>query len=833
MRRASSGGRVWPNGTTGAVRNAHDAPNVMTDLDLQANDRHLLDADDDPQLTTALYRLVLRSAGMFSWTCDYSEGTIRWSENAARVIGCSVEQLPASLDDARFFCHPEDQQRLRDEFLGHASRRTQYCEFRFRGHPSYPGPKHWRAVGEYVYDEGGHVVRSIGITQDITDLTAAQENRSEVQATLQSFYESSPMMMGVVELEDGDDSDVHHLYDNPATHTFFGLAEGSTCGRSSRAMGSSPQVLAQWTAAYRRSQATRQPAQFEFRYTINGEERVMAVAVMFVDGVASSPTRKRFTYAVLDVTPLAQAALDNERALKKAQVAERTLQAVMDYLPEGLAIADAPDVHIRAVSRYSAQLLHRGDGQLTSSFDDHIPRWDIYRSDGTRPRPEELPITRATLTGEVVRNEEWVVRSGDGRNITILCNAGPIIDERGRITGGLIAWRDIDDLKRLNRERQALNDALRRADKRKDEFLATLSHELRNPLAAIRTAVQILGMGAATKEALQRSQAVIHRQVNTMALLLDDLLDVARITQGKLVLRPESVSLVEVVGAAVEGVQPMLDGKRQLLDVQLPDNDVRFDADPLRVTQVLMNLLTNASKYSSAGSRIDVQTVVAEASLTLSVKDEGIGIPAEALATVFEMFSQLDSAHRRAEGGLGIGLALVKGLVELHGGQVAVHSAGSGRGSTFSATLPLRAGACALEPVLCSAGSEAAGKLRVLVADDSRDSADILASLLELLGHEVRVAYDGRAAVTAAQAFRPDVALLDIGMPELNGYQVATRIRNEAWGANAVLVALTGWGGEHDKVDAERAGFDRHLTKPVDTGVLQGVLESAAQRSSR
>lgn len=805
----------------------------MTDLDLQANDRHLLDADDDPQLTTALYRLALRSARMFSWTCDYSEGTIRWSENAARVIGCAVEQLPASLDDARFFCHPEDQQRLRDEFLGHASRRTQYCEFRFRGHPSYPGPKHWRAVGEYVYDEGGHVVRSIGITQDITDLASAEEDRSEVRATLQSFYESSPMMMGVVELEDGDDSDVHHLYDNPATHTFFGLAPGSTRGRSSRAMGSSPEVLAQWTAAYRHSQATRQPAQFEFRYTINGEERVMAVAVMFVDGVASSATRKRFTYAVLDVTPLAQAALDNERALKKAQVAERTLQAVMDYLPEGLAIADAPDVHIRAVSRYSAQLLHRGDGQLTSSFDDHIPRWDIYRSDGTRPRPEELPITRATLTGEVVRNEEWVVRSGDGRNITILCNAGPIIDERGRITGGLIAWRDIDDLKRLDRERQALNDALRRADKRKDEFLATLSHELRNPLAAIRTAVQILGMGAATKEALQRSQAVIHRQVNTMALLLDDLLDVARITQGKLVLRPESVSLVEVVGAAVEGVQPMLDGKRQLLDVQLPDNDVRFDADPLRVTQVLMNLLTNASKYSSAGSRIDVQTVVAEASLTLSVKDEGIGIPAEALATVFEMFSQLDSAHRRAEGGLGIGLALVKGLVELHGGQVAVHSAGSGRGSTFSVTLPLRAGACALEPVLCSAGSEAAGKLRVLVADDSRDSADILASLLELLGHEVRVAYDGRAAVTAAQAFRPDVALLDIGMPELNGYQVATRIRNEAWGANAVLVALTGWGGEHDKVDAERAGFDRHLTKPVDTGVLQGVLESAAQRSSR
>ena len=803
----------------------------MTDHDWHANDPRFLGTDDDPQMTAALYRLALRSAGMFSWMCDYSDGTIRWSENAARVIGCPGEHLPASLDDARFFCHPDDQQRLREEFLDQASRRAEYREFRFRGHTKYPGPKHWRAVGQYVYDADGRVLRSIGITQDITDLTAAQEDRSEVQATLRSFYESSPMMMGVVELEDGDDSDIYHLYDNPATHTFFGLAPGSTRGRSSRAMGSPPEVLAQWSAAYRRSQATRQPAQFEFRYTVNGEERVMAVAVMFVDGVASSPTRKRFTYAVLDVTPLAQAALDNERALKKAQVAERTLQAVMDYLPEGLAIADAPEVRLRAVSRYCGQLLHRGDEQLTSSLGDHIPRWDIYRSDGTRPQPEELPIARATLSGEVVRNEEWVVRSAEGRTITILCNAGPIIDDQGRITGGLIAWRDIDDLKRLDRERQALNDALRRADKRKDEFLATLSHELRNPLAAIRTAVQILGMGAATKEALQRSQAVIHRQVNTMALLLDDLLDVARITQGKLALRPESVSLVEVVGAAVEGVQPMLDGKRQMLDVQLPANDVRFDADPLRITQVLMNLLTNASKYSGAGSRIEVQATVADAGLTLSVKDEGIGIPAEALATVFEMFSQLDSAHRRAEGGLGIGLALVKGLVELHGGQVAVHSDGSGLGSTFSVTLPLRAGACALEPLLRATEGEAAGKLRVLVADDSRDSADILANLLELFGHEVRVAYDGRAAVTTAQAFRPDVALLDIGMPELNGYQVATRIRNEAWGSNVVLVALTGWGGEHDKVDAERAGFDRHLTKPVDTEVLQGVLDSAARNT--
>lgn len=802
-----------------------DVPPIMK---TNTPDPNSLDPKDDPSLAEALYRLALRSAGIFSWRCDFLHGQMRWSDNTAQIIGCSPGELTDRLEDAHFFCAPEDEARLSEQFKAHVASRAEYCEFTFRGHPRY-GLKHWRAVGQYLYDAEGQLLRSIGITQDVSALAIAVSDQAQVQATLQSFYDSSPMLMGVVELDDGVDADIHHIYDNPATHRYFGLAPESTFGRSSRQMGSPEDVRATWVAAYRRSQETGDPAQFEFRYVVNGESRVMAVAVAHVATGASLPTRKRFTYAALDVTPLAKASAANEAMLRKAQVAERTLKAVLDYLPEGLAVADAPDVRIRAVSRYSAQLLNRPDQQLTSSVQDHVQRWDVYRADGTRPDPQELPIVRATLHGEVVRNEEWTVCTPEGRSITILCNAGPILDETGRITGGLIAWRDIDDIKRLDQERQALNEALRRADKRKDEFLATLSHELRNPLAAIRTSAQIMSMPAATKEALQRSQSVIQRQVHTMALLLDDLLDVARITQGKLTLRPEQVSLVELIGTAVEGVQPMLDGRRQRLDVKLPDHDLRFEADPLRLSQVLMNLLTNASKYSGAGTRIDVDVKVEAQEITLSVQDQGIGIPKEALRTVFEMFSQLDSAHRRAEGGLGIGLALVKGLVELHGGTVSAASEGTGRGSTFSVKLPLRSGACALDPTAPTA-ERPDGKLKVLVADDSRDSADMLASLLEIVGHDVRVAYDGPSALTLAKAFRPDVALLDIGMPELDGYQVASRIRSEAWGEAVMLVALTGWGGEHDKEDAERAGFDRHLTKPVDLHVLQAVLSTSTRR---
>ena len=372
---------------------------------------------------------------------------------------------------------------------------------------------------------------------------------------------------------------------------------------------------------------------------------------------------------------------------------------------------------------------------------------------------------------------------------------------------------------------KAIEATLRVADRRKDEFLATLAHELRNPLAPIRNAARILGSPQLDAAALHWSRQVIQRQVTHMAWLLDDLLDVARITQGKLELRRERIGLGSVIETAVEAARPLIDGKRHVLAIDLPVPDVEIDADPLRLAQVISNLLTNAAKYTDAGGRIAVLARVAPPNLLVTVRDTGIGILPAALRSIFEMFSQVADTLSRSEGGLGIGLALVKGLVELHGGSIEARSEGPGRGSEFVVHLPM--------PIETGAGaSEAAAAVdparrarrRVLVADDNEDAADSLGMILELAGHEVRVAHGGRQALQIAAEFRPDVALLDIGMPDLNGYDAARALRAAPDGADLELIALTGWGHPDDKARAAQAGFDRHLTKPVDPAELEELL---------
>jgi two-component system, sensor histidine kinase len=356
---------------------------------------------------------------------------------------------------------------------------------------------------------------------------------------------------------------------------------------------------------------------------------------------------------------------------------------------------------------------------------------------------------------------------------------------------------------------RASEQALRDADHRKDSFLATLAHEL------------------------HWAQRVIQRQVAHLALLLDDLLDIARITQGKLELKMARVRLTEVVDAAVEEARALLDRKHHQLTVMLPSEEVILQADPLRLSQILSNLLTNAAKYTDPAGHIELSGAVQNGTLCLSVKDDGIGIPPEALTRIFEMFSQIDSGPVRAEGGLGIGLALVKGLLELHGGTIEATSDGLGHGSKFIVRVPLTASTqTQIRVIGADAPPVATAGRRVMVADDNTDAADTLATLLELAGHEVRVAHGGRVALAIAQTFRPDVALLDIGMPDLSGYEVAKEIRRESWGAGICLVALTGWGGDSDRQRAMGAGFDRHLTKPIDPGALQALLASEKETSA-
>jgi PAS domain S-box-containing protein len=416
----------------------------------------------------------------------------------------------------------------------------------------------------------------------------------------------------------------------------------------------------------------------------------------------------------------------------------------------------------------------------------------------------------------------------DGRYHAILAQGVPIRDSAGHVE----RWAGINlDISRLKNTERALLDA----DRRKDEFLATLAHELRNPLAPIRNAVHILDSDAADFSQRKWGREVIARQVRRMSLLLDDLLDVSRITRGLFELKKDYVELKSVVSEAVETARPLIDSKQHQLLVTLPDQPVMFEADPLRVSQVIGNLLTNAAKYTDPKGRLELQARIEDSELVIAVRDNGIGLSEEALPRLFTMFSQVNSAVDRAEGGLGIGLALVRGLVALHGGRVEARSEGLGRGSEFIVRLPHKAAApssVAAADAGAAPNRRTARRARVLVVDDNRDAAESLGMALTFAGYDVSIAFNGLEALSLGARDRPGAAIVDIGMPGMSGHEDARRIRLEAWGRKARLIALTGWGQDHDKEAARASGFDLHLTKPVDPDELQKALGSLLDRDA-
>ncbi len=374
--------------------------------------------------------------------------------------------------------------------------------------------------------------------------------------------------------------------------------------------------------------------------------------------------------------------------------------------------------------------------------------------------------------------------------------------------------------------RERAEAALRETDQRKDEFLATLAHELRNPLAPIRQATLISMSPNASEEQKRWSHEVITRQVHHMSLLLDDLLDISRITRGTLELRTEMTDIATVVEAAVETSRPSIEAKHHDFSAVLPAEPLRFAADPLRIAQVLSNLLTNAAKYTDPGGTIRLRAEADDRNIEISVMDSGIGLSQDGLSRVFTMFSQVKSAQDRSEGGLGIGLALSKGVAELHGGTIEARSAGPGCGSEFIVRIPRRNLSTSNQPAAPAPVPTPTKKHRVLIADDNRDAAESLAMLLEMDGHTVTVVHDGRQALSSIESSRPDVALLDIGMPEIDGYEVARRVRGDTRNRQILLIAITGWGQESDKARASAAGFDLHFTKPVEPQSLIELLRS-------
>ncbi len=420
---------------------------------------------------------------------------------------------------------------------------------------------------------------------------------------------------------------------------------------------------------------------------------------------------------------------------------------------------------------------------------------------------------------------EYRLKRHDGAYRWAIDTASPRFSSEGDFLGYIGSVIDVSDLKEVE-------SRLREADRRKDEFLATLAHELRNPLAPIRTGLEILKLSEDDPAEREEIRVMMEEQTEQLITLVDDLLEVSRITRGKLELRKQTVTLAEVVKRAIDGARPVIDEAGHALAVNLPAEAVKLVADPHRLAQVFSNLLNNAAKYTPKGGHIEFRAWLEDETIVIEVEDNGIGIRREHLAGIFEMFTQLDNGKAHAYSGLGIGLTLARTLVTMHGGEISVSSPGPGRGSTFSIRLPARSAAPPATAAPLAAPPAERGGCRVLVVDDNESALIVLSLLVRKLGHEVRTAQNGREALEVADSFRPRVILMDIGMPEMDGYEAARQMGDAPWREDVLLVALTGWGQEEDRQRTLEAGFDRHLVKPAGRKDLEAIFASLAPPAS-
>ncbi len=493
--------------------------------------------------------------------------------------------------------------------------------------------------------------------------------------------------------------------------------------------------------------------------------------------------------------------------------ADRPYRLLVEQMQQGAVTLDAHGA-VTYCNRRFAELLDTPHERLIGTdFRDFLPdvERDIY----------ETLLSHAAIGGG---QSEAHLRRTDGHSIPVFLTFNALPPDSGVSFGVLVT--DLTSQRRHEQLDAAIR-ALEESDRLKNEFLAMLAHELRNPLAPIRNAVQIMRLTDGNATVLASTSAMMERQVAQMVRLIDDLLDVSRISRGKIELRKERIDLASTIGHAVDACRSDMESSKHALTVSLPSVPVYSDGDPARLAQVVGNLLSNARKFTDKGGLIGLTLEQAGDEAVIRVWDNGIGVAASQLPRIFDMFLQIDSSLERSVSGLGIGLTLVRKLVEMHAGSVEAFSAGVGQGSEFVVRLPVAAPISAPPPEPIAPAPILAAGLRILVVDDNRDSANSLSLLLQLIGHETQEAHDGLEAVETAAAFRPDVILLDIGLPKLNGYEVCRRVREQPGGKAIVVIGLSGWGRDEDREMSKDAGFDAHMVKPVDFAALTKLLAQA------
>jgi len=601
------------------------------------------------------------------------------------------------------------------------------------------------------------------------------------------------------------DQQYRHVYVSPAIEPYTGRSAESLLGKTLAEWGTEPDVCAQWEGALKTAFDTGQTSRMRTGFTdVRGLQHV--IDARFIPELSEHGAVESVLSVATDITE--QEAFD--KALRDSQA---RLRFALDFASIGEWDLDL--THNVAV--------HSIRHDRCFGYTDPIAKWG-YEQMLAHIHPEDRCWLAQSFESSVASGSEWraecrVVWPDRTTHWIQVGGSLYVTADGARHMMGIIA--DVTD-------RKASEEALREADRRKDDFLATLAHELRNPLAPIRNALQILRLTSDPAKQL-KWRDIIERQLQQMVHIVDDLLDVSRISKGKVELRRELIDVADVLRAAVETSRPLIDESKHRLDMRLPEPATMFvNADPTRLCQIVSNLLNNSAKYTPEGGRISLTTERMANDVVISVRDTGVGIRQDLLPRVLDMFTQVDRSIERAQGGLGIGLALVKTLVHMHGGSVSARSEGPGLGSTFVVRLPLsdisiRTHATDTD----QAPHPLATGLMVLVVDDNVDSAHSLAELLQLWGYRTCTAHDGLGAVAEAARNRPAIAVLDIGLPGINGLDVARRIRAEPWGRDMMLVALSGWGQDSDRYKTAQAGFNHHFVKPVDIRALARVLEQS------
>jgi PAS domain S-box-containing protein len=633
---------------------------------------------------------------------------------------------------------------------------------------------------------------------------------------------------------------------NPAAVTLFGYTEAEAIGRDAHKM-----IVSENTDT-----ATRSSSKTVLRRRIEAPaQRKDGTSITVEFAIAPLEGEQRFfTAFIRDIT-------ERKKAERIAEFLARASASLATIVDSDSTLQKVASLAVPAFADWATVDLLEGESHLRRVAVCHVDPTkvelarDIHRRFPIDPAKDQwvwkiLRSGRPSIVSEVT--DDMLVRSiPDAEKLRLLRTlglksyVGVPLKVRGKPLGvisfvvaesnrqfdatDLAAAEDLAHRAGTAIENAQLYLELRQADRRKDEFLATLAHELRNPLAPIRNALQVMGMDGVDRRGLEESRAMIERQVVQMVRLVDDLLDMNRITRNKLELRRERVVLSAVIASAVETSKPLIELLKHRLEVRLPPEPISLIADGTRLSQIFSNLLNNSAKYTNPGGTIEISAAMEGDDVSVRVRDNGIGIPKESLAELFEMFSQVDRNLERAQGGLGIGLTLVRRLVEMHGGTVEAHSEGLGKGSVFTVKLPLSQPATGgsnaeLEIFPAAIGHSPSSARRILVVDDNKDSAISLGMLLTLMGNVTRTAHDGLEAFDVASEFRPDLVLLDIGMPKLNGYDTCRKMRAEEWAKGITIVALTGWGQEEDRRRSAEAGFDHHMIKPVDPEALQRLL---------